>query len=282
MNYLKVLGFQLNVNLDCDGMNEYMIMNHSFEEEMEAIQEIIASKNADVVILPEMCYQECYDSFWQELSKDTFVVAGSIYQDGTNYTVLFSEGEKIFLPKCNASGAEPMIRRIQECSVKTFLNNHLNDHTFVVHDKKIVVLNCMEYYQNAYSIARENPDLFGMICICSNNNQKVFVEESRAIHNHCEHVYTFLVNCVSTYMGKDYAKGESYIYGPIQGHEQEWLRKDHIEMDRHACSILKLGNDAEYFYGEFINSFSRFGRSDEYLNNPRNVEVGIIRKRVLK
>ncbi len=278
MNFIKVLGFQLEVDLDCGSKDEYAIFDEQFEEELEWVKETIAAKKPDVVILPEMCYKEDMYSYFKELSKMALVVAGSKYNDGINQTAVFYKGELHLIPKCNASGAEPMVRTIEECSKVDFMSRRLAERTFEVKGKNFVVLNCMEYYQNAYYIAREVEDFFGLICICSNNNPKVFLEESRAIHNHRENVYTFMVNCVSTYKGEDYGKGESYVFGPIQGHEKEWLLKEGITFDDHCSSILKLGREASYFYGEFTDRFSRFGRSDEYRNNPRDVEIKKFKK----
>ena len=127
---------------------------------------------------------------------------------------------------------------------------------------------------HAYTISRKFDDIFAIICICSNSNQKVFIEESKALHNHSENIYSFVINCISNYQKEEYAKGNTYIYGPIQYHEQDWLRKEGYDIDNHSCSILKLSNNPEYFYGEFTNNFSRFGRSDYYLNNPKNIETG--------
>ena len=76
------------------------------------------------------------------------------------------------------------------------------------------------------------------------------------------------------YQNEEYAKGNTYIFGPIQYHEQDWLKKEGFELENHSCSILKLSNKPEYFYGEFTNNFSRFGRSDNYQNNPKNIEIG--------
>lgn len=282
MNGLKILGLQLKVNLDCTSTDEYRIDTAEFQEQMQEVQNLISDKNPNIIILPEMCYSDDYYSYFMDLSSDKLIVAGSIYNNGINQTVVFFENKEYRIPKYNASGAEPMVRRVEKKSTEDFLKNNLESHTFLFNNKKIIVLNCMEYYQNAYYIARNISDLFGILCICSNNNPQVFLEESRAIHNHSENIYTFMVNCVSTYQGYSYGKGESYIYGPIQGHEKEWLKKEGIISDEHPSSILKLGNDSEYFYGEFINDFSRFGRSDKYLNNPKMVEVGKIRKKVLK
>lgn len=277
MNYLKVLGFQLQVELDCNSKDEYLIQTARYKAELEAIKEIITQKESDVIILPEMCYQEELFNYWKELSRNKLIIAGSSYSDGINRTAIFHKNKSYFIPKCNASGAEPMVRTIEKCSSDNFQKNHLKEHTFLIEGKKVVVLNCMEYYQNAYYIARSNPDIFAIICICSNNNQQVFKEETKALHNHCENIYTFMVNCISNYMGSPYAKGESYIYGPIQRHEQEWLKREGYNLDNHCSSILTLSNDPEYFYGEFTNNFSRFGRSDYYENNPKNIETGKIK-----
>lgn len=282
MNYIKVLGIQLFANLDCDSRNEFLIYDEFFEEEMKKVKEVIATKKPDVVALPEMCYREDMYSYFKDLSKKCLVVAGSKYNEGINQTAIFYKGELHLIPKCNASGAEPMVRNIEACSKDDFMSFKLKERTFDVKGKKFVVLNCMEYYQNAYYIAREVPDLFGFVCICSNNNPKVFLDESRAIHNHRENIYTFMVNCVSTYKSEDYGKGESYVFGPIQGHEKEWLQKEGVQTDDHCSSILKMSKEPGYFYGEFMNKFSRFGRSDDYLNNPRNVEIKYFGKKEFK
>ncbi len=282
MSELKILGLQLVVDLDCTSTDEYLIETMEFKEQMQEVKKLISTKNPDIVILPEMCYSEDYYEYFMNLSNNKLIVAGSIYNNGINQTVVFFENKEYRIPKCNASGAEPMIRNIRKISNSEFLNQKLDSHTFIFDNKKLIILNCMEYYQNAYYIARNDPNLFGILCICSNNNPKVFLDESRVVHNHCENIYTFMVNCVSTYKGVSYGTGESYIYGPIQQHEREWLKKEGIISDEHPSSILKLGNDSEYFYGEFINDFSRFGRSDNYLNNPKMIEVGKIRKKVRK
>lgn len=221
-----------------------------------------------------MCYIKDLDDYYLKISKNKLVIAGSIYQNGINYTVVFSNKNKYLIRKCNASGAEPMIRYQENTSTDDFIKYHLKEHIFEMKNKKILILNCMEYYCHAYTIARKYPDIFAIICICSNSNQKVFIEESKAIHNHNENIYSFVINCISTYQKEEYAKGNTYIFGPIQYHEQDWLRKEGFDIENHSCSILKLSNNPEYFYGEFTNHFSRFGRSDHYINNPKNIETG--------
>lgn len=282
MDHLSVLGCQLKVDLDCNSKDEYLITSIDFLRQIDVVKSLVKEKDPDVLIIPEMCYLEEMESYYKRISKDKLIIAGSMYKDGVNYTKVFHGGVLINIPKRNASGAEPMIRNISKCSSIDFIKNHLDSHTFMIKGKKIVVLNCMEYYQHAYMISRIIPDLFGIVCISSNNNQKVFIEESKAIHNHNENIYTFMVNAVSTYKKEDYAKGTSYVFGPSQSHEKEWLEMEGIESLDHVSSILKLGSIEEYFYGEFLNDFSRFGRSDNYINSPRNIEVGILRKKALK
>lgn len=275
-NYIKVLGIQLKVDLDCNETNEYLIETKEYYDQIEKVKEVIHKKNPDIIAIPEMCYVEELDEYYLKLSKNKLIIAGSIYQNGINYTVVFSNKNKYLIRKYNASGAEPMIRFQESTTTDDFIKYHLNEHIFKIKDKKILVLNCMEYYQHAYTISRKYNDIFAIVCICSNSNQKVFIEESKAIHNHCENIYSFVINCISNYQKEEYAKGNTYIFGPIQYHEQDWLKKEGYDIENHSCSILKLSNKPEYFYGEFTNNFSRFGRSDYYLNNPKNIEIGTL------
>ena len=137
----------------------------------------------------------------------------------------------------------------------------------------------MEYYHAAYYISRNNElrdGLFGIFAICSNSNTHVFEEETVCIHNHNESLYTFVLNCVSTYQGKNYGDGSSYIYGSVSIHEKDWLREEGIESKKNVTHILSLSCDkSQYMLGEFVfqENLSRFGRSDKYLNNPRNVII---------
>ena len=87
-----------------------------------------------------------------------------------------------------------------------------------------------------------------------------------------------MLNCVSTYKGENYGDGQSYIYGPISIHEKEWLKKDGINTKGNPSHILSLSKtETQYIYGEFIcaEELSRFGRSDKYINNPRDIFVSI-------
>jgi len=143
--------------------------------------------------------------------------------------------------------------------------------------KKVYVLNCLEYYETAYMIARDpklSSDLFGFIVPCSNSNPKVFMDESKALHNHNEFIYSFVTNRIRGDNTNRY--GRSYIYGPIQYHEKDWLKEEGIESDEHNASILTLDKDTPSFaYGKYAvgKELSRFGRSDCYLNTPIDVTV---------
>ena len=67
---MKILGFQFNVSLDCDYKDEYLIKNDSFYKQFEGAKEIISSKNADIIIFPEMCYLTEEESYYKEISKE--------------------------------------------------------------------------------------------------------------------------------------------------------------------------------------------------------------------
>ena len=62
----------------------------------------------------------------------------------------------------------------------------------------------------------------------------------------------------------------------IQYHEKDWLTEEGILSDEHNASILNLDSSTpSYAYGKFAcgKSVSRFGRSDCYLNTPKDVCV---------
>ena len=48
MNYLKVLGFQLDVILDCNSKDEYLVDTKELREEMEDVKEIVRQ----ILIIP--------------------------------------------------------------------------------------------------------------------------------------------------------------------------------------------------------------------------------------
>ncbi len=279
-DYLSVLMFQLNMTLDCNSCDEYLIETDSMGEQFKKAFQMIQNKKPDITLFPEMAYISRFEENYKEFSKpNKIIIAGSYYKDGVNRTVVFQNGEKYEIPKGYASGAEPMARKISYREPEEFLKAELHKHEFIIKGKKIYIFNCMEYYHLAYYVARSsqyNENLFGIFTICSNSNTHVFEEETKVTHNHNDSIYTFILNCVSTYKGEDYGDGQSYIYGPISIHEKEWLKKDRINTKKNLMHILSLSQErAQYVYGEFIASeiLSRFGRSDRYINNPRNIVV---------
>lgn len=277
--YLSVCMFQLKVDLDCNSKNEYLIETKETLRQMEKAFQTIEKLQPDISLFPEMTYMQRYEKTYKKLSTDRIIVAGSYYQKGINTTVIFSNGVKHEIPKGYASGAEPMARIVSYIPPEEFLQTQIKEHEFWIKDKKIYILNCMEYYHVAYYIARNENlknKLFGIFAVCSNSNTHVFEEESVCIHNHNENLYTFVLNCVSNYKGEEYGDGQSYIYGPVSGHEKEWLRKEKIESKKNVCHLLSLGkDDIKYIYGKFLfpENLSRFGRSDMYINNPRDIVV---------
>ena len=62
----------------------------------------------------------------------------------------------------------------------------------------------------------------------------------------------------------------------IQYHEKEWLSEESIVSENHNSSILTLDSfTPSYVYGKYAipNTVSRFGRSDLYINTPREIRV---------
>ena len=278
-NYLSVCMFQLKVQLDCNSQNEYIVETDEVLKQIESAFQIIEEYKPDIAMFPEMTYLQRYDETYQKLSLFRIIVAGSYYKEGINTTVIFSAGKKYEIPKIYASGAEPMARKVSFIHPDEFLQSEIQNHEFWIKGKKLYILNCMEYYHAAYYIAR-NPslknDLFGIFTICSNSNTRVFEEETVCIHNHNENLYTFTLNCVGTYKDENYGDGKSYIYGPISIHEKEWLRQECIESKKNVCHVLSLSSEkAQFIYGKFVfpEYLSRYGRSDIYLNNPRDITV---------
>jgi len=277
-NYLSVVQFQLKLKIKCDNFHDYIIVDEEYQEQMKKCLEIIENLNPDLVIFPEMSYQSEYDQLFKELSNNgKLIIFGSTYIDNINYTMIFQDGNLIPVQKMFPCGSEPMVRFIEKIDGKDFIENYLSKHEFYVKGNKFYVLNCLEYYEVAYLIAR-NPELssnlFGFIVPCSNSNPKVFMEETRAIHNHNEYIYSFVCNRIKDDGNSGY--GKSYIYGPIQYHEKDWLTEEGISSDEHNASILMLDSSSpSYAYGKFAagKDLSRFGRSDSYMSTPKNIIV---------
>ena len=111
-NYLSVCMFQLNVHLDCNSKNEYLIETSEVFKQVESAFDIIKEYQPDISLFPEMTYLDRYEAMYQKLSTSKIIVAGSYYKEGINTTVIFVDGVKHEIPKCYASGAEPMARKI--------------------------------------------------------------------------------------------------------------------------------------------------------------------------
>lgn len=270
--YLKIMGFQLNLELESNSKYEYNVWTDYCKKEMSDSFKLIDSNKPDLVVYPELAYNDCYYEELKQLSFDRLIVAGSIYRENINTTIVFFDGKLLEIPKLYASNQEPMVRYIEKLRIEEAIRK-LDNHIFYINDKKVVILNCMEYYNLAYYLAREDKDIFALVSPCCNNKLNLFKMESQAIHNHNENIYSIVVNSFGTYNGESFATGESYIYGPIQKQEKIWLEEEGISGDNHNSSILNLRNEVSYFYGEFTNNLNRFGRSDDYINNPQKVKV---------
>ena len=64
---------------------------------IEKVKELIYKKNPDIIAIPEMCYVEEMDDYYLKISKNKLIIAGSIYQNGINYTVVFSNKNKYLI-----------------------------------------------------------------------------------------------------------------------------------------------------------------------------------------
>lgn len=276
---LKVLAFQLEYNEYSNDTKEYITIDDKFILQMDKTISLIEQYNPDLIIYPEMSYIDKYDDYFLSKSSDKLIIFGSFYDgDLINKTVVYSKGVKHLLPKVYPSPVEPMVRRVEWVEPNDFIKKHLKKHTFTIKKKKVYVLNCMEYYHAAYYIARNsklNKDAI-LVAPCSNSKVDLFLDETKAIHNHNEKIYSFVINCISKYNDKDYGMGMSYIYGPIQKTEKNWLKQEGINSDNHNCSIIKCSNTPQYIYGEFtMEHLSNFGRSDSYRNTPKIINKEI-------
>ena len=59
-SYLKILGFQLVLELESNFQKEYVVKNKFYEKEMDHTFEIISEINPDIVIYPEFAYINKY------------------------------------------------------------------------------------------------------------------------------------------------------------------------------------------------------------------------------
>ncbi len=277
-NYLSVAQFQLRLEIVCDSKNDTLTLTDEYYNQMDASINVIKKLKPDISIFPEMSYNSKYNDIFRKLSESgKMIVFGSTYVDGINKTIIYLNGKQKQVVKRYPCGSEPMIRICEKLDVNDFITRFLKEHEFYVSSQKVYVLNCLEYYQAAYMIARNRElvsDLFGFIVPCSNSNPVVFLEESKAIHNHNESIYSFVTNRVKEIGESGY--GSSYVFGPIQYHEKDWLKEEGIISEEHNASILTMSSkDASYSYGRYATkeTISRFGRSDLYTNTPKDIIV---------
>jgi len=279
-DYISIVMFQLHLDLACNSKKEFLITTDDYINQMKNSIDIIHKLKPDIIVFPEMSYSNDFEDAMLEISKMSIVVYGSTYIDDHNTTIIFEGGIKREVVKRYPCVSEPMARKYKSLSANDFIRVYLSEHTFMVKDQRIVVLNCLEYYNMAYFIARDMNinNILGFVVPCSNSNTKVFLQESMAIHNHNENIYSFVCNTVSMYNGEAYGDGNSYIFGPIQKHEKDWLKEEGVLCFEHLSSIARLGKTSSYLYCEIADpkQMSRFGRSDFYETTPKNLTIGNI------
>lgn len=272
--YFKILFAQMNLNLGYDSEKEFLIANEEYFKQMEMIMKKIKTNDYDVIVFPEMSYHEQYNNYFLNNSINKIVVYGSHYIGNKNYTIVYHNNKKFYVDKVFSSAVEPSIRYQQNISIKQFINKCLKDHTFILKGKKFIVLNCAEYYKVAYFIARDevkSKNLFGFLVPCANNNNEVFLTESKSIHNHCDNVYSFVVNSNSSYNGEKYSNGGSYVFGKMSVYEKECRNKNTL---KHPSNICYLDEGSYIVEGEFLfKDSSSFYRSDNFRHTPKNLKI---------
>jgi len=273
--YFKIMFAQMDIDLQCDSMKEYVIADKKYFNQMEQIIKKFNEDEFDILLLPELSYHEKYDEYFINASHGKLIVFGSVYIDGENRTVVYQDGQKHLVRKMFASGVEPAVRFQRRISVKDFIKYELKSHTFLLHGRKFIVLNCSEYYKCAYFIARDErlcKNLFGFLVPCANNNSDVFLSESIALHNHNDSIYSFVVNTISKYNEESYAHGASFIFGRISKFE-----RTHSELNRinnKTNNICLLDDTPCIVTGEYLfESSSNYYRSDNFRYTPKNIRI---------
>ena len=148
-NYLSVMLFQLKLNIKCDSTHDYLEINDEYVEQIEKSIQDICEFKPDIAIFPEMSYHSEYDEIFKQLSHDNkLIVFGSTYIGNINYTMVFHNGNLTPVQKLFPCGSEPMVRFISKIDTQDFLKKHIASHEFWVKNKKVYVLNCLEYYDN--------------------------------------------------------------------------------------------------------------------------------------
>ena len=272
--YFRILLVQMNLKLGYDCEKEFLIDDEEYFRQMEFVMKKICKNDYDVIVFPEMSYHKEYDNYFSNNSKDKIIVYGSHYIGNENCTIVYHNNKKFCVSKAYSSGVEPSIRYQDNISVNHFMKSCLKDHTFVLKGKKFIVLNCAEYYKVAYFIARDevkSKNLFGFLVPCANNNNEVFLTESKAIHNHCDNVYSFVVNSSAYYNEEKYSSGGSYVFGKMSVYERDCGCENRI---KHPSNICYLDEGSYLIDGEFLfKDSSLFYRSDDFRHTPKNLKI---------
>lgn len=273
--YFKIMFAQMHMDLICDNEKEYVVADDKYFIQMDEIIKVFGEGDYDILILPELAYHEKYDEYFLSASVGKLIVFGSVYLSGENRTVVYQDGVKHLVRKMFNSGVEPAIRFQNRITVKEFLKNELKSHTFTLHGRKFIVLNCSEYYKTAYFIARDErlcKNLFGFLVPCANNNSDVFLSESIALHNHNDMIYSFVVNSISEYNGEGYAHGSSFVFGRISKFE-----RSHSSLNRitnKTNNICLLDDKPCIVTGEYLfEKASSYYRSDNFRYTPKNIQI---------
>ena len=275
--YFRIGFAQMKLNLGCDNEKEFLIADDLYFKQMDEVVEKI--DDCDVVIFPELSYHKHYEDYFLTNSNNKIFVFGSCYVGNENFTVVYHNMKKYVIKKMFNSPVEPSIRYQQSVSVKEFLRNNLKERTLVLNGKKFIVLNCAEYYKVAYFIARDeakSKNLFGFLVPCANNNNEVFLTESKAISNHNDRVYSFIVNSNSLYNNAKYSLGGSYVFGKVSPFERECVKDFRLKEANNICCL----DDGSYFVsGMYLyKESSNYYRSDSFRHTPKNIRIERIGK----
>lgn len=281
-NYISVLMIQAQLNVEVTPVHELCLFDDNWHNQFKHSKELIENYHPDIILYPETFYNPDCESDFIDMSLNSLVVAGSTYTGHQNETIVFSKGKRHNIFKNNPSPLEVASKYMEYQSFNNLVETGLwrqNQHTFQVKNKDVIVLNCMEYYNSAYFIARSNKynqNLFGILCPCSSSNIELFEQESIALTNHKENIYTFLCNRISAREDST-TKGNSYIYGAISRTQKVLIKQQYPNETNlsHACGIAKLSNKPSWIYGKFAitDNLSPFGRSDNFLSTPRSLMI---------
>jgi len=272
---LKLLGFQLKVTETYTPTGDYINSNLLGTLLYHPIK-MMEETDADVIVFPEYCYNHLLDERYKKVSDEgKLVIAGTTYTDqGINCTVVFEEGKKFMLPKLFPASNEPMFRTQPRKTVFE-LYEDVSKYMFEIKGCHVVILTCSDYLNLGNLVCMANLDKrLVLISACHNNNTEIFKQEAVVIHNKHDLAYSFVINCISTVSSR--IKGESFIYGPIQKAEQDFLRMEgKIQDYNYHSAIFNADTEPCSIYCEVLTTeeYSRYERSLRYKKNPVKLEI---------